>query len=523
MANSTTTKVGWFRRLWAPVKMLTSFPFSSDLIRYGRFSGWSAGLALVLVVATVIGYTSFHKSLRPSFDSREAKVVMAGSILDDFLTDEGKAIGSVRVGQQVELLAYGSGYFLIQTADGERGWVEAAVIDRNFVVASDNHEEAPLGASYKFVRYEGDNNFNIVAADEKGRRHTFFKYELFPTAAYGLPSLGLDDSFSRRYIYVTERWMAKHFAEGVELEHIYKQFYGFPIVVDVVNANTKNVCFPLRVKDFDTNIYHPKVTARFVDGRLVDYTLTEQGKIPFVERYILFGGRIASTRLFVKLRSRPFLVESKYNSVEDVIKENKQGKKLSGWVRIPLIAILAYVAYLLLMAHLMVSPLLLHFIDRIPVVPPGVGRWALLLSMPIGFIILYMIYVPHWIILALVLFFGFAILRGLAEWEIYSHCPVCRKYYVLRTLGYGEAAEIHYDEVVRHVTEEVTKRDGHEIKRKVVSSRDEVIHHKDVAQEEFIVCEHCRQKLVVALYNGKAQNIRPVDEWPKPKSAQNTK
>ena len=128
MANSTS-KVGWFRRIWAPVRMLTSFPFSNHLIRYGRFDGWAIGLALAIVVASVIGFTSFHKSLHPSFDTREAKVVMSGAILDDFLTSEGKPIGSVRVGQQVELVAYGSGYFLIQTAEGERGWVEAALID----------------------------------------------------------------------------------------------------------------------------------------------------------------------------------------------------------------------------------------------------------------------------------------------------------------------------------------------------------------------------------------------------------
>lgn len=514
--KSKPKKNSLLRRIWAPVSMLTSFPFSTNLIRYGRFNVWNTSLALLIVVATVIGYTSFHKSLHPSFESREAKVVMTGSLLDDFLTDDGKAIGSVRVGQSVELLAYGSGYFLIQTAEGERGWVEAAVMDRNFVVATDRHEEAQLGEAYKFVRYEGDNHFEMVAADEKGKRYTFKKYELFPTAAYGVPSLGLDDSFSRRYIYVTERWMARHFAEGAEFEAMCKKFYGYPVVVDIVNSHTKNVCFPVRVKDFDTNIFHPKVVARFVDGKLVDYTLTEDGKIPFVERFIPFGGRIASSRLFIKLRSRPFLVAPKYNGVEDVIEANKAGKSLPGWVRIPIIVLLLFVAYLVIMAHLMVSPLIFHYLDRIPFIPARVGQWGLFISLPISVVILYMIYTPHWIVLAVAFFLGFAVVRALAEWEVYSHCPVCRQYYVLRTLGYGEAREHHYDEVRRHVTEEVTKRDGRVIGRKVVGTRDEVIHHKDVYQDEFIVCEHCNQKLVVSLHNGRAQGIGPVDEWPKP-------
>ncbi|MBO7194571.1 MAG: hypothetical protein J6V27_00835 [Alistipes sp.] len=517
MANSTS-KVGWFRRIWAPVRMLTSFPFSNHLIRYGRFDGWAIGLALAVVVASVIGFTSFHKSLYPSFDTREAKVVMSGAILDDFLTSEGKPIGSVRVGQQVELVAYGSGYFLIQTAEGERGWVEAAIIDKNFVVVRDDDEETPLGAPYKFVRYEGEKHFDVVAVDANGKSHTFRKYELFPTAAYGLPALGLDDSFSSRYVYVTERWMDKHFAVGEEYAHMCEQYYGYPVVIDIVDSHTRNVCFPVRVKDFKTNIYHPKVTARFVDGKLADYTLSEDGKIPFVERYIPFGGRIASTRLFIKLRSRPFLVSPKYNDVDDVIKHNSGGKELPLWVRIPLIALLAFAAYVAFMAHLMIFPMVMNIIvDRMPFMPSKLDGLGLLLSLPIGFVIIYMIYVPHWIFLALIFFFGFAIVRALAEWEMYSHCPVCRQYYVLRTLGYGEADEIHYDEVVRHVTEEVTKRDGHEIKREVVNTRDEVIHHTDIAQEEFIVCEHCKQKLVVSLYNSKATSIRPVDEWPKPK------
>ncbi|MBP3440063.1 MAG: hypothetical protein J6K24_02285 [Tidjanibacter sp.] len=525
MAKSTTnpnSKDSLLRRIWAPIGMLISFPFSSRLQRYGRFNIWNTGLALLIVVATVIGYTSFHKSLHPSFDSREAKVVMTGSILDDFLTDDGKPIGSVRVGQQVELLAYGEGYFLIQTAEGERGWVEAAVIDKKFVVATSRHEEAQLGAEYKFVRYEGDNRFEMVATDASGKRHTFKKYDLFPTAAYGLPSLGLDDSFSSRYIYVTERWMAKHFAEGAEFDEMCKQYYGFPIVVDIVDSRTKNVCFPVRVKDFDTNIYHPKVTAHFVDGKLVKCTLTEDGKIPFVERYIPFGGRIASSRLFIKLRSRPFLVASKYDSVDDVI-SNESSRDLPGWVRIPLIVLLAFVGYIVLMAHLMVAPMLFHYIDRIPKMPAKIGEWSILVSLLISVIVLYMIYIPHWIILVLAFVLGFAMVKGLSVWEVYSHCPVCRQYYVLRTLGYGEADEIHYDEVVRHVTEEVTKRDGRVVDRKVVGSRDEVIHHKDIVQDEFIVCEHCKQKLVVSLYNGVAQGIGPVDEWPKPKSKQTGK
>lgn len=520
MANSASKpKNSLLRRIWAPIGMLTSFPFSSHLQRYGRFNVLNTGIALLIVVATVIGYTSFFKSLHPSFDSREAKVVMAGSILDDFLTDDGKSIGSVRVGQQVELLAYGEGYFLIQTAQGERGWVEAAVMEKNFVVANGRHEEAQLGAEYKFVRYEGDNRFQMVAADASGKRHTFKKYDLFPKVAFGLPSLGLDDSFSSRYIYVTERWMAKHFAEGAELDEMCKQFYGFPVVVDIVDSRTKNVCFPVRVKNFDTNVYHPKVTAHFVDDKLVNYTLTEDGKIPFVERFIPFGGRIASTHLFVKLRSRPFLVAPQYDSVDELISE-ESSRELPGWARILLLVLLAFVAYVVLMAHLMVAPMLFHYIDRIPKMPAKVGEWAVLLSIPISLIILYMIYIPHWIILALAFFFGFAMVKGLAVWEVYSHCPVCRHYYGLRTLGYDEAKEINYDEVVRHVTEEVTKRDGRVIDRKVVGTRDEVIHHKDIAQNEFLVCEHCKKRLVVALHNGVAQGIGPVDEWPKPKSKQ---
>lgn len=516
MAISTPPKGGWFRRIWSPIRMLTSFPFSSHLIRYGRFDGWVVGVAVAIVVASIVGFTSFHKALRPSFDSREAKVVASGAILDDFLTDEGKAIGSVRAGQQIDLLAYGSGYFLIQTKEGERGWVDAALIDRNFVVTCDDYEEIALGAPYKFVRYEDEDHFEVIAADANGKSHTFRNYELFPTAAYGLPSLGLDDSFSSRYIYVTERWMNKHFAEGKEYADMCKRFYGYPIVVDIVDSHTQNVCFPVRVKDFKTNYYHPKVTAHFVDGKLASYTLTEDGKIPFVERFIPFGGRIASTRLFVKLRSRPFLVAPEYNDVDDVIKANDSGKELPGWARIAIIILLVYVAYVAFMAHLMVFPMVLNFVDRLPFLPAKLDGIGLLISIPIGFIIIYMIYIPHWIFLALIFFFGFAIFRALSEWEIYSHCPVCGKYYVLRTLGYGKAKEHHYDEVVRHVTEQVTTRGGTTVKREVVGTHDEVVHHTDISQDEYIVCEHCNQKLVVSLFNGKATSIAPVDEWPKP-------
>ena len=201
--------------------------------------------------------------------------------------------------------------------------------------------------------------------------------------------------------------------------------------------------------------------------------------------------------------------------MEDVIKDNAGGKQLSNVVRILLIVVLVAVAYFGLLAHLMAWPMLFHLVDRIPGVPSIVGEVVVLLSLPIGLILLYMIYVPHWIILAVVFFLAFATIRTLSAWFMYSHCRNCGHYYVLRTVGYGKPIESHYDEVVRHTTEKVTKRGDQVVDREVVGTHDEVIHHTDLFQEEYLVCEHCGQKIKIGLENSNAISYTLVDEWPK--------
>lgn len=515
MADSTP-KRGLLSRIYAPFGMLLTFPFSSHLQRYGRLDGWTAILTISVVVLTTIFFTSCYKSLHPSFDTRPAKTVAAGPIYNDFLTDDGKSIGSVRRGEEVELVAYGSGYFLVQTKSGERGWVDASVIDRTFVVASHDYDEAPLGSTCTFVRYVSDNHFEVVARTEYGAEITFYNYDLFPTAAYALPSLGLDDSFSRRYVYVTERWMDKHFVEGRTYEDMCDRYYGFPVVVDLIDAQTKKVLFPVRVKDFDTNRFHPKVTALFVNDKLVNYELTEDGKIPFVERFIPLGGRIASTRLFIKLRSRPFLIAPRYEALEDVVEANKKGKSLSKWIRIPIIVLLVVICYMVLMAHLMVSPVVGHLIDRIAPIPDFISKRLFIFIALFGLPLLYLIYTPHWTILALVFFFGYGVYRGLAKWEIYSYCDTCHKFHTLRTVGWGKARESHYDEVVHHKTEEVTKRGDHVVSRRTVGGYDEVRHHVTTSQDEYLICDNCQQKYLFHHVDNTIEGGEAVDEWPSP-------
>lgn len=515
MADSTP-KRSLLGRLFAPFYFVTMFPFSSRLHRYGRIDAWVVGLTFALVFLSIVGFTSFHKSLHPSFDTRTVKTISAGSIYDDFLTDEGKAIGSVRAGQEVELVAYGEGYFLVQTASGERGWVNGSVIDRNYVVATSHHDDAEGGTPYTFVRYEGDTQYNMVAVNAAGISHTFYRSQLFPTAAYGLPCLGLDDSFSRRYIYVTERWMARHFVEGREYADMTDRFYGFPVVIDIVDANTKKVVFPLRVKDFDTNRFHPKVTALFVNDKLVSYELREDGKIPLVERFIPFGGRIASTRLFIKLRSRPFIESPHYDDQEDVVREHTDRGVMPLWARIPIIILLVLIGYLAIMAHLMISPVVAHLIDRLPFTPDALTKPLFALSGVVGAILLYMIYVPHWIVMGIYLFFGYLILRGFSDWELYCYCPTCRKFYTLRTLGYGQAKKSHYTEVIHHKTEEVTKRGGQVVGRRTVGGWDETVDRTMVEQNEYIVCDHCGQKFLFYHLDNKLEGCKLVDEWPAP-------
>lgn len=507
-------KKGLFGRIFSPFRTIISFPFSNKQERHGRFTLPTILIAVGVMVATIVGYTSFLKPLHPSFDSQSATAVAAGAIYDDFLTDDGKQIGSVRKGEEVELLAYGNGYFQIQTASGERGWVDAATIDRNFVVATSDNDELELGAPITFVGYESESHFEVIVADSEGKHHTIRNYDFFPTKGYGLPSLGLDDSYSRRYIYVTERWMAKRFAEGTEYEKMADSFYGYPVVIDNVDSYTKRVQFPVRVKDFKTNVYHPKVVATFVDGKLTGYEMTEDGKIPFVERFIPLGGRIASTGLYTKLRSRPFLEAPDYQDVDDVIKDNAAGKSMANVLRILAIVLLVGVAYFVVLAHLMAWPLVFHLVDRIPGMPSSVSEAVLILSLPIGLILLYMIYVPHWILLAVIFFLSFAIIRALSTWFMYSHCQHCRSYYTLRSVGYGKVKEKNYDEVVRHSTVKVTKRGGSVVSREVVGQHDEVIHHKDVFQAEYLVCDHCGQKIMIGIENNIPVSCTMIDEWP---------
>ena len=97
---------------------------------------------------------------------------------------------------------------------------------------------------------------------------------------------------------------------------------------------------------------------------------------------------------------------------------------------------------------------------------------------------------------------------------MYSHCQHCRSYYTLRSVGYGKVKEKHYDEVVRHSTVKVTKRGGSVVDREVVGQHDEVIHHKDVFQAEYLVCDHCGQKIMIGIENNIPVSCTMIDEWP---------
>ena len=99
--------------------------------RKHKFDAWTVGLISFFAIGSTILITDAFKPLNPSLKTKEAEIAATCPLLD--LTDNSE-ICVLNKGEKVEVLAYTTSYFQVQTEKGERGWVYMTAFGNEMVV-----------------------------------------------------------------------------------------------------------------------------------------------------------------------------------------------------------------------------------------------------------------------------------------------------------------------------------------------------------------------------------------------------
>ena len=474
-------KLGPFKSLWRALKTIMFF-WISGKPRNHRFDAWTVGLISFFTIASTIFITDAFKPLNPSFKTKEAEIAATCPLLD--LTDNSE-ICVLNKGEKVEVLANSTSYFQVQTETGERGWVYMTAFGNEMVVEElDNKAGLEVGTICNFVQMSPDSKYTFLVKDADGNVHTLENGDVVPTSSFGVPSVQWETSTEKPYIYVTGRWMEKHFKEGMKLEKLMNKYYGNAKSIDIRNDGSKVVVFPLHVKKYWDREEFETVKVTFQDDALVSYELYDSRKLQFVEKWIPFAERIASSRLYIKLRSHSYVIKPKYNDLDDVIKKNQESKKLPKVLQITIIAILVWLCWLTLNSHIMFFTALMSLTHRFKWLSNDKYELLMFFSSVIYLVWVYMLFLPYWMIIVAALFIFYSLGLKISNWVMYSRCEGCKEMHTLETVGWSEPKHYTYDEYIQHTTKDARTN-------RTIRSWTERRRHNVTVQIEYLKCQKC--------------------------------
>lgn len=450
--------------------------------RKHKFDAWTVGLISFFAIGSTILITDAFKPLNPSLKTKEAEIAATCPLLD--LTDNSE-ICVLNKGEKVEVLAYTTSYFQVQTEKGERGWVYMTAFGNEMVVEElDNKAGLEVGSICTYVQMSPDNKYKFLVKDSDGNIHTLSNGDVVPVSSFGVNSVVYETTTEKPYIYVTTRWMKKHFKEGMKLDKLMKTYYGNARSIDIREDGSKVVIFPLHVKEYWQRNEFETVKAKFQNDVLVSYDLKDPCKLQFVEKWIPFAERIASSRLYIKLRSHSYVIKPKYNDIDDLIKKNQESKNIAKVLKVTIIAFLVWLCWLTLNSHIMFLAAIMSLTHRFKWLSNNVYEGLMFYSSVIYLVLLYLLYLPYWmiIVLALFIFYGFGL--QLSNWVTYSRCENCKEMHTLETVGWSEPKHYSYDEYIEHTTKEAGSN-------RTLRSWTERRRHHVTVQIEYLKCQKC--------------------------------
>lgn len=489
-----------FKALWRALKTILFFWIDADYRKF-RFDAWTIGLICFITIASTIIFTDALTPLNPSFKIKEAEVLKTSTLFDRQNHREAVEIGSVKKGDEVEVLAYSSyGFYQIETKEGERGWIHLSAFGNEIVVDNrENDAEVEVGAVCRWVKTDETNAFKMSAKGEDGKTYELRYSDVAPVFSFGVPKVRGEDSWEKPFIFVTKPWMEKHFKEGKKLEDIMDKYYGNAISIDIKNDGIKEVLFPLHVKEFKRSQEHETVKVVFQNDEFVSYSLSDPDKMKFIERWIPFGQRIVGNRLFIKLRSHTYVEEPEYESIDDVLKENGPLKEAPKVMLVLVIIVFVFFCWVVLNSHLLFIPSLMSMTCRIKSLSNHGFIDLMQIPAVIYLLLAYLIFLPYWIIIVVALIFFITNISAVSPWVKYCRCDNCKEMHKIITTGWSEPKYYEYDEYINHITEEV-RRSG---ARRIVNSWVERRRHKVKVQKEYLKCTDCGHEFEITHHDDK--------------------
>lgn len=465
------------------IQDFNSFALGTSRISMIRVDKWFVGLLAAITIIPIILFSGLFTSYNPEVEGVKMTTIASSKLANHYSKKYIEQIGDVKSGEEVNVLCYNSQYglYLVETLNGERGWVSHKVFGNEVIVCEDDNKDKVKVGERLLI---SSTDFNkLTAIDSSGKAHEFYWGNVIHTPAIGMKRYRIADSFTHNALKVNTAWMDEHFKEGTKLEDIENSFYGEPLTIDIQPNGAKVITYPYWVKNYKKGDEYKIVKVLYVNDAVVSYTLDKESSMDLFEEYLPLAEGVSSNMFVIRMRSSFFIEDAEFDSIEDIEKEAEGGTSLGivgsilGFVLLILAVVLTFY---LLSASIMLLPSIVQFVGYVKIFPNFVYRILIYVAIVFSMLFVFVTFCPHWVFGIILTIMTLRHIFKWSQWVDYNRCPSCKTMYSLETVGFSDEHRSYYDKVKY----EVNNRTGD--KREV--GRD---HRVVISITEYLHCVNC--------------------------------
>ncbi len=468
-------------------KDFNKFTFSKESVGDIKFDKWMIGFLATFSILPIILFSGLFTSFNPEIERTKMTATGSSKLANNYKEKNIQQIGNVKAGDELDVLCYmqGDGLFLVETEEGERGWVSYKAFGNEVAVRKLDKEYPDLKLG-DILKVSTANTIELSATDTNGKRYKLSWSNVIPTSALGIKYFKYADSFSHNALKVTTKWVEEHFKTGTKLEDISDSFYGAALSIDILDDGSKVITYPYWVKDFKRGDEYRSFSVTYQNDEVVSYSYGDEHSMDLVEEYLPMGASIASSSLVTRLRSSFFIKDNQFDDLEDVIEDGDKNdnKKLTGIVSLIVSGVMLIIVvgglFFVMTATLMILPAIVQLLGYVKPLPNFIYRMFIYSAVVISVLGVFIAFCPHWIFGIILFFLCFMHIRRWGSWINYNRCPECKTMYSLETVGYSDTQRSYYD----NVKYEVNQRTGD--KREVGRE-----HRVVISYTEYLHCVNC--------------------------------
>lgn len=482
--------------------------FATD--KYGvsmvHIDGWFIGVILFFIIVPIAVYSGLDTSVTAEF-TPVSRTVQKAVVLYDYPTfgeqkansavKQGKKIATIKKGAEIKLLGYSlyQGCYQVETFEGERGYISFDAIGDSLVALKGfNRENMRVKAGDILMLAGYKDNYHVSVKFDGNVSNDINLGMIRPVASLGLPTYLVSN-----YSPVTVRWLKSRFKKGeTRKEDVDREWYGYALA-KIVDGNNVTATYALRVQDAENGVVYDSFKVRYRDG-IVDMVSYEDSKsMDWIMKKLPFVDAIQSSPLFVRSQAKKVTAPTDIKTVDDVkkekssavakwIKENVGTFNLPSWLGyiIGIVALIIMLLFALMFIHcvLLIVPAIVSFAGYIHVLPNGIYKIIMFLSLLFGGELLYVSAGGiNWFLTILLVAYLYWQWIQWNYWINFNRCSNCGHLYTLGTTGYRDGGTSYYDKVDYRVK----KYGNMEIECKETGRQ----HRKVVTVHEDLNCSYC--------------------------------